>query len=337
MVSPPFSAYMDKAAPAGTGHRAIERAIFVIPDFFSRDESGGFSLPTSFNRQPFWSTSSFGRYLSIAVRFPIHVPPIPRANGRRAPTQHTDAPTAVATAPAMLHSGLPSVRHGSVTAIAGMRLSVLSPGRETMLSFHSLNRSGEWHARRKGNGMGTTLHGVNVDQLVGTVNAIKENPDLARFRFRAVTEWVDGGHSRTKIQGFYGAGIEDASRNSPFVLEGDEPPVLLGTNAGPNAVETVLSALASCLTVGIVYNAAARDIKVESLIFALEGDIDLQGFLGLSDRVRPGYQNIRLSCTVRSDAPREKLEELWEYVQRTSPVLDIVRNPVPVSLAIENA
>jgi uncharacterized OsmC-like protein len=185
--------------------------------------------------------------------------------------------------------------------------------------------------------MGTTLHGVNVDQLVGTVNAIKENPDLARFRFRAVTEWVDGGHSRTKIQGFYGAGIEDASRNSPFVLEGDEPPVLLGTNAGPNAVETVLSALASCLTVGIVYNAAARDIKVESLIFALEGDIDLQGFLGLSDRVRPGYQNIRLSCTVRSDAPREKLEELWEYVQRTSPVLDIVRNPVPVSLAIENA
>jgi uncharacterized OsmC-like protein len=186
-------------------------------------------------------------------------------------------------------------------------------------------------------GMGTTLHGVNVDQLVGTVNAIKENPDLARFRFRAVTEWVDGGHSRTKIQGFYGAGVEDASRNSPFLLEGDEPPVLLGTNAGPNAVETVLSALASCLTVGIVYNAAARDIKVESLRFALEGDIDLQGFLGLSDRIRPGYQNIRLSCTVRSDAPRDKLEELWEYVQRTSPVLDIVRNPVPVSLTIENA
>ena len=206
-----------------------------------------------------------------------------------------------------------------------------------MLSFHSLNRRGGWHARRKGNGMGTTLHGVNVDQLVGTVNAIKENPDLARFRFRAVTEWVDGGHSRTKIQGFYGAGIEDASRNSPFVLEGDEPPVLLGANAGPNAVETVLSALASCLTVGIVYNAAARDIKVESLSFTLEGDIDLHGFPGLADRVRPGYQNIRLGCRMKSDAPREKLEELWEYVQRTSPVLDIVRNPVPVSLTIENA
>ena len=184
--------------------------------------------------------------------------------------------------------------------------------------------------------MGTTLHGVDVDQLAGTVNAIKENPDLARFRFRAVTEWVDGGHSRTKIQSFYGAGIEDASRNSPFVLEGDEPPVLLGGNAGPNAVETVLSALASCLTVGVAYNAAARGINVESLRFTLEGDIDLQGFLGLSDRVRPGYQNIRLGCRMKSDAPREKLEELWEYVQRTSPVLDIVRNPVPVALTIEN-
>lgn len=184
--------------------------------------------------------------------------------------------------------------------------------------------------------MGTIAHGINVDQLVGTVNAIKENPDLARFRFRAVTEWVDGGHSRTKIQGFYGAGAEDASRSAPFVLEGDEPPVLLGANLGPNAVETVLSALASCLTVGFVYNAAARGIHVGSLSFSMEGDIDLHGFLGLSDRVRPGYQNIRLTCRIGSDAPRETLEELWDYVQRTSPVLDIVRNPVPVSLAIEN-
>jgi hypothetical protein len=75
----------------------------------------------------------------------------------------------------------------------------------------------------------------------------------------------------------------------------------------------------------------------ESLSFTLEGDIDLHGFLGLSDRVRPGHQNIRLGCRIKSDAPREKLEELWAYAQRTSPVLDIVRNPVPVSLTMENA
>jgi hypothetical protein len=116
----------------------------------------------------------------------------------------------------------------------------------------------------------TVTNGVNVDQLVATVNAIKQNPDLAHFQFRAHTEWLDGGHSRTFIQGFHGAGQEDTSRSKPFILEGDEPPVLLGSNAGPNAVEAVLHALASCLAVGFIYNAAAQGFNVESLSFDLE-------------------------------------------------------------------
>ena len=182
----------------------------------------------------------------------------------------------------------------------------------------------------------TIVNGVNVDQLVGTINAIKGNPDLARFKFRAETEWIGGGHSRTRIQSFYGAGQEDTSRSKPFVLEGDEPPVLLGQNAGPNAVEAVLHALASCLSVGFIYNAAAQGIKVDSLEFKLEGDLDLHAFLGLSDKVRPGYENIRLTYRVKSDAPRDKLEALCDYVQKTSPVLDIIRNPVPVTIDLEN-
>jgi len=182
----------------------------------------------------------------------------------------------------------------------------------------------------------TLVNGVNVEQLIGTINAIKENPDLARFEFRAETEWIDGGHCRTRIQSFHGAGQEDQSRATPFVLEGDEPPVLLGTNEAPNAVEAVLHALASCLSVGFIYNAAAQGIRVDSLRFKLEGDLDLHAFLGLSDQVRPGYQNIRLSYWVKSDAPREKLEALCDHVQKTSPVLDIIRNPVPVSISLEN-
>jgi uncharacterized OsmC-like protein len=180
----------------------------------------------------------------------------------------------------------------------------------------------------------TQLNGVNVDQLVGTVNAIKENPDLARFKFRAENAWINGGHSRTRIQGFYGAGSEDDTREDAFVLDGDEPPVLLGENAGPNAVEAVLHALASCLSVGFIYNAAAQGINVQDLEFELEGDIDLQGFLGLSEEVRPGYENISLTYRVKSDAPREQLEALCDYVQRTSPVLDIIRNPVLVSISM---
>jgi len=182
--------------------------------------------------------------------------------------------------------------------------------------------------------MSMVQNGVNVDQLLATIKAIKENPDLARFQFRATNEWVSGGHSRTSIQNFYGAGGEDTSRGKPFLLEGDEPPVLLGSNTGPNAVEAVLHALASCLAVGFVYNAAAQGMRVDSLEFDLEGEIDLHAFLGLSDQVRPGYQNIRLSYRVKSDAPREKLEELCEYVQKTSPVLDIIRHPVPVSITL---
>jgi len=182
----------------------------------------------------------------------------------------------------------------------------------------------------------TTVNGVNVDQLVGTVNAIKQNPSLARFTFRSRTDWAGGGHSRTTIQSFYGAGAEDTSRAQPFVLEGDEPPVLLGQNAGANAVEAVLHALASCLAVGFVYNAAARGIRIEQLSFDLEGDLDLQAFLGLSDQVRPGYEVIRLTYRVKADAPRSKLEDLCNYVQKTSPVLDIIRNPVPVYISLAN-
>jgi uncharacterized OsmC-like protein len=179
------------------------------------------------------------------------------------------------------------------------------------------------------------MNGVNVDQLVGTIQAVKENPDLAKCKFRAETEWINGGHSQTTIQGFYAAGQEDTSRTQPFILNGDEPPVLLGENHGPNAVEAVLHALASCLAVGFIYNAAAMGIRVESLTFKLEGDLDLHAFLGLSEQMRPGYKNIQLTYRVKSDAPREKIIELCNYVQKTSPVLDILRNPVPVTIALE--
>jgi uncharacterized OsmC-like protein len=100
-------------------------------------------------------------------------------------------------------------------------------------------------------------------------------------------------------------------------------------------VEAVLHALASCLAVGFVYNAAAQGIQVESLTLRLEGDLDLHPFLGLSDKTRPGYENIKLTYRVKSDAPRAKIVELCDYVQKTSPVLDILRNPVPVTVSLE--
>lgn len=175
------------------------------------------------------------------------------------------------------------------------------------------------------------INGVNIDQLIGTINAVKEKPELAKFIFHAKNKWISGGNSVTTIQNFYGVG-QEISREKQFEINGDEPPVLLGENLAPNAVEAVLHALASCLAVGIVYNASAKNIKINKLEFDLDGDIDLQGFLGLSDKVHSGYQNIRVNCRIDEDAPREELEKLCQYVQKTSPVLDIIRNPINVSI-----
>ena len=182
----------------------------------------------------------------------------------------------------------------------------------------------------------TRLHGVDVDQLQETIAHIESEPELARFTFRATSEWEHGARTRTEITSFHGAGKESGERS--FVLEGDEPDVLLGSNTAPNAVETLLHALASCLAVGFAYNAAAQGIEVEALDFELEGDLDLRSFLGMvePDRLRPGYDSIDVRYRVKADAPRDKLEELCSYVQRTSPVMDALRNPVNVSVSMQS-
>jgi uncharacterized OsmC-like protein len=174
-------------------------------------------------------------------------------------------------------------------------------------------------------------NGVNLDQLVATIDLIKADPQLAQFQFRSRSQWESGGLCTTEISSFYGAGAEQEHVQT-HVLVGDEPAVLLGADSGPNAVETVLAALASCLAVGFAYNAAARGIDIDELTFSLEGDLDLHAFLGLSDERRPGFHDIQLNYQIKSSASQEELDELEAYVLHTSPVFDIVRNPVPVTI-----
>lgn len=181
---------------------------------------------------------------------------------------------------------------------------------------------------------GKMINGVNVDQLFATVNAIKDKPELAQFRFRATNRWVNGGHNQTTIKDFYGAGQEDTTRDRPFVMVADEPAVLLGSDNGANPVEYVFAALAGCLTTSLVYHAAAQGITIEAVESSFEGDLDLRGFLGLSDRVRNGYETIRVTFDIKADAPAEKLQELIELAQQRSPVFDIVSNPVPVTVQL---
>lgn len=177
----------------------------------------------------------------------------------------------------------------------------------------------------------TIRNGVDVDRLVATIGAVQQDPSLARLTFRARSEWEIGARNRGTIQEFVQAGSPTTERPEPFRLIGDEPPVLLGTNAGPNAVELVLQALAFCYAVGYIYNAAARGIEVTELRYEIEGDLDLHRFLGLGGP-RAGFSEIRAKGWVRSpNATPEQLEELCQYVQDTSPVRDILAAPIPVS------
>lgn len=177
------------------------------------------------------------------------------------------------------------------------------------------------------------VNGVDLDRLVGTIDHVNADPALAHFQFRARNRWIDGGHNRTTIQDFYGAGREDPSRTEPFVVDMDEPPVLLGRNQAPNAGEYLLQALAGCLTGTIVYHAAARGIVLETLECTVEGDVDLRGFLGLDDQVRPGFEGIRVTFRATGDFDDDQLAEL-AGLTRFSPVRDTVSNPVPVAIDV---
>ena len=180
-------------------------------------------------------------------------------------------------------------------------------------------------------------NGVDTEQLFGTLDAIKADPSLARFQFRARNRWIQGAHNRSRIRDFYAANQEDTSRTDEFVLDAGEPAILLGSDTGANPAEYLLHALSACLTTSLVYVAAARGVHLTEVESTLEGDMDVQGALGLSDEYRNGFEQIRVSFRVAGDAPEEKLRELVARAQQRSAVLDMVNNGVPVTVDVATA
>ncbi|MDA2919397.1 OsmC family protein [Desulfobacterota bacterium AH_259_B03_O07] len=175
------------------------------------------------------------------------------------------------------------------------------------------------------------VNGVNVEEVVNAVNAFTENPDLANFKFRLSNKWINGGHNHSTVGNFFGVNQEN-SHLKPLEMDADEPPILAGEDKGANPVEHLLNALAACVTTTMVYHAAVRGIKIEELESELEGDIDLRGFLGISDDVRRGYQNIRVNFKVKTDA--ENIERL-KAISKLSPVLDVTSKGTNVDVHIE--
>ena len=177
-------------------------------------------------------------------------------------------------------------------------------------------------------------NGVDVPVLFATLDAVRDQPSLAEFQFRARNTWLNGTHNRTTIQGFYGAGQEDTSRTEPFTLDADHPPVLVGAGKAPTAAESLLHAVAACLTHGIANIAAARGITLHRVESSVEGDINLMGLLGLDTSVRNGFTQLRVRFEIEGDATPEELTALVQRSRDRSAVYDVLTNGTDVQVDV---
>lgn len=181
--------------------------------------------------------------------------------------------------------------------------------------------------------MSKMMNGVDVEALAGTIEAVRNDASIADFEFRLTNRWIGGGENRSTVDGFFGA-KQEMRHVEAFELVNDEPAVLLSGDKGPNPVEYVLHALAGCLTTSLVYHAAARGIEVRSVRTRFTAPLDLQGFLGLRDDIRRGFQSIGVVFDIDADLDQAGKENLVAMAQRYSPVFDMLSNSLPVSCSL---
>jgi len=178
------------------------------------------------------------------------------------------------------------------------------------------------------------MNGVDTPKLFATIGAVSDQRSLAKFQFRAKGQWLHGTHMQTTMASFFGAGAEMTHKQA-YTASADHPAVLCGEDNGPTPVEYLLHAIAACLTAGIANIASARGVTLHAVEADVTGDIDLQGILGLSDKVRNGFEAIKVAFKVSGDAPAETLEKIVAQSVARSAVFDVLTNGVPVSVSVE--
>jgi len=179
----------------------------------------------------------------------------------------------------------------------------------------------------------TIDNGVNVAALLGAREALTAAPEAAQFQWRATCDWVNGTHSRSTVEGFFGLGEEQSHRRKT-VFDADHPEIFASEDNGPTPVEYVLVGLAGCLTAGIAAVAQNREIQLHSVRAVLEADMDIQGILGIDADVRNGFRSVRVTYEIEADASRAEIEAIVAQSQKRSAVFDIITNPTDVHVEV---
>ena len=177
-------------------------------------------------------------------------------------------------------------------------------------------------------------NGVNVDALLGAREALTKAPEAAQFTWRASCEWVNGTHSRSSVEGFYGLGGEQKHR-SKFSFEADHPEIFGSEDKGATPVQLLLAGLASCLTAGVAAVAQLREIQLRSVQATLEGGMDIRGILGADPDVRNGFNGIKVTYKIDADASPDDIKALVAQSQKRSAVYDIITNPTNVTVEVK--
>lgn len=177
-------------------------------------------------------------------------------------------------------------------------------------------------------------NGVNVDALVAARAALTDAPEAAQFKWRAACEWKDGTHSHSIVEGFFGLGEEHKHKRT-FTFDADHPEIFASDDLGATPVEYVLVGLASCLTAGVAAVAQYRNIQLNSVRATIEGDMDIQGILGIDSDVRNGFGGIKITYDIDANASRADIEALVAQSQKRSAVYDIVTNPTNVTVTVK--
>jgi uncharacterized OsmC-like protein len=179
----------------------------------------------------------------------------------------------------------------------------------------------------------TVDNGVNVEALLGAREALTAAPPAAQFVFAATNEWVNGTHSRTTVNEFFGLGATQSHRQ-PYCFDTDHPEIFAAEDNGPTPAEVVLIGLAGCLTAGVASVAQNRGIQLRSVKATVEGNIDIAGILGIDPEVRNGYSGITVRYEIDADASREEIQAVVAQSQKRSAVFDVITNPTNVVVQV---